>query len=124
MQAFRRIVFNVAAVNRDDHTKNLSFCCDADGLWSLAPAYDVNHAYNPMGQWTQRHQMAVNGKFEGITRADLDQVADRFAVPASSSIINQVLDAVAQWPSFARQGGVAEADIARIRADQLAFRPG
>ena len=81
-QAFRRVVLNVAGSNRDDHTKNLSFCCDDGGRWSLAPAYDVNYAHNPQGKWTQRHQMSVNGKFEGITQADLLELADRFVVPS------------------------------------------
>jgi serine/threonine-protein kinase HipA len=122
-QAFRRVVFNVAAVNRDDHTKNLSFCCDPSGQWSLAPGYDVNHAYNPQGQWTQRHQMSVNGRFEGITRADLLQLADRFAVPAATSALSDVLEAVDRWPTFAESAAVGGADIERIAADHLAFRP-
>ncbi len=60
-QAFRRCAFNVAAANRDDHTKNFGFVCSPNGEWDLAPAYDVNHSYNPEGLWTQRHQMSVNG---------------------------------------------------------------
>jgi serine/threonine-protein kinase HipA len=122
-QAFRRVAYNVAAVNRDDHTKNLSFCCDQSGQWSLAPAYDVNHAYNPQGQWTQRHQMSVNGKFEGIDRVDLLELADRFAVPAAASALDDVLDAVGRWPAFAESADVSGADIERIAADHLAFAP-
>jgi serine/threonine-protein kinase HipA len=122
-QAFRRVAFNVAAVNRDDHTKNLSFCCDAAGEWSLAPAYDVNFAYNPTGRWTQRHQMSVNGKFEDITRSDLLDLADRYVVPAASRVIGEVLDAVDRWPTFALNAGVAEAETERIRSTMATFRP-
>ena len=122
-QAFRRIVFNVAAANCDDHTKNLSFCCDEGGRWSLAPAYDVNHAYNPLGAWTQRHQMSVNGKFEGIGRRDLLELADRFAVPAAAQVFGEVLEAVARWPEFAREVGVPDLKLQRIQADLDAFRP-
>jgi serine/threonine-protein kinase HipA len=122
-QAFRRVVFNVAAANRDDHTKNLSFCCDDGGRWSLAPAYDVNHAYNPQGVWTQRHQMSVNGKFEGIGRADLLELADRFAVPAASAAFGDVLQAVARWTEYALGVGVADHDVERVQADLDAFRP-
>jgi serine/threonine-protein kinase HipA len=122
-QAFRRIAFNVAAVNRDDHTKNLSFCCDASGVWSLAPAYDVNHAYNPEGQWTQRHQMSVNAKFEGITRADLLELADRFVVPSAARALGDVLEAVERWPEFAEVAGIPRSDLERIRSQQEEFRP-
>jgi len=122
-QAFRRIVFNVAAVNRDDHTKNLSFCCDEAGRWVLAPAYDVNFAYNPQGRWTHRHQMSVNAKFEGITRADLAELADRFVVPAPDRVLDDVLAAVDAWPACAEEAGVPAHDLKRIAADHKAFRP-
>ncbi len=123
LQAFRRVVFNVAAANRDDHTKNLSFCCDHSGVWSLAPAYDVNHAYNPEGRWTQRHQMSVNSKFERITRADLLELADRFLVPAAARAHDEVLGAVGRWPEFAEEAGVVGREIERVAADLAAFRP-
>jgi serine/threonine-protein kinase HipA len=122
-QAFKRLVFNVAAANRDDHTKNHSFRCQQNGNWSLAPAYDVNHAYNPAGEWTQRHQMSVNGKFEGINRADLDEFADLFVVPSPSKGIGDVLDAISRWPEFAEEAGVEEAQVERIAGDLEAFRP-
>jgi serine/threonine-protein kinase HipA len=122
-QAFRRVVFNVAAANRDDHTKNLSFCCDERGGWALAPAYDLTHAYNPEGRWTQRHQMAVNGKFEGIDRADLLALADRFSVPAPTRAISTVLGAVDRWPEFAGAAIVPDETVSRVAADLAAFRP-
>jgi serine/threonine-protein kinase HipA len=37
-QAFRRAVFNLAAVNQEDHVKNFGFLMDREGRWSLAPA--------------------------------------------------------------------------------------
>ncbi|MEP7059233.1 MAG: HipA domain-containing protein, partial [Actinomycetota bacterium] len=36
-EAFRRMVFNVAAANCDDHAKNVSFLLPEDGSWQLAP---------------------------------------------------------------------------------------
>jgi serine/threonine-protein kinase HipA len=117
-QAFRRVAFNVAAVNCDDHTKNLSFLCDESGTWSLARAYDVTFAYNPQGAWTSAHQMSVAGKFTGIGVQDLLTLADRFAVPARADAIDQVVAAVDRWPDFAEQAGVAE-DRARAIGDTI-----
>ena len=77
-EVFRRMVFNVMAANCDDHTKNFSFMLRQGGNWELAPAYDVTHAHNPTGEWTSQHLMAVNGKFAGITCADLLEIANRF----------------------------------------------
>lgn len=45
-QMFRRMVFNIICINKDDHAKNFSFLCD-NGRWSLAPAYDIT--YSPAG---------------------------------------------------------------------------
>jgi len=40
-QLFRRVVFNVAVGNRDDHLRNHGFVLGKTG-WRLAPAFDVN----------------------------------------------------------------------------------
>jgi serine/threonine-protein kinase HipA len=40
-QLFRRVVFNVAVGNRDDHLRNHGFVLSSTG-WRLAPAFDVN----------------------------------------------------------------------------------
>lgn len=116
-EAFRRMVFNVAAANCDDHTKNFSFLLPKGGDWRLSPAYDVTHAHSPDSRWTRQHLMAVNGRSTGITRADLAEVGDRFGVPAVNDIVERVLDAVARWRSFAADAGVPEATAVRIAND-------
>lgn len=122
-QAFRRMVFNVVAVNRDDHTKNLAFLLREGGRWELAPAFDVTHAHNSAGGWTQRHQMRINGKVEQITRADLHAVGDRHDVPGYRRIVREVVDVVAHWPQFAAEAGVPDAQRERIAADHERFAP-
>ncbi|MEQ1785614.1 MAG: type II toxin-antitoxin system HipA family toxin [Acidimicrobiales bacterium] len=124
-QAFRRAVFNVAAVNRDDHTKNLAFVLPHDGAgWQLAPAYDLTHAHNPEdGKWTPSHQMSVGGRFDGISRTDLTDLADLFAVPDHRGVIRDVLDAVDRWEEFAAAADVTVEHRDRIRADMDRFRP-
>ncbi len=122
-QAFRRCAFNVAAANRDDHTKNFGFVCSANGNWALAPAYDVNHSYNPDGLWTQRHQMSVNAKFEHITRDDLLVVAERFKVPGARAVLGDVDAAVRRWSEFAESCDVERHHVVRIEADIERFRP-
>jgi len=113
-EAFRRMAFNVMAANCDDHTKNVSFLLREGGNWELAPAYDVTHAHNPAGEWTSQHLMAVNGKFAGITRADLLEVANRFGIGTAAKVLKRVGEAVAAWPDFAAQAGVAAQEVRRI----------
>jgi serine/threonine-protein kinase HipA len=61
--------------------------------------------------------MAVNGRFVGIGRADVMKVGDRFAVPGASHIVEQVLEAVAKWRTFADEARVPEATTEHIAAD-------
>jgi serine/threonine-protein kinase HipA len=116
-QAFRRMVFNVMARNCDDHTKNFAFLLKQGGPWELAPAYDVTHAYNPRGEWTYQHLMSVNGKFQGITRDDLLEDADRFSVRKPREILADVRAALENWPEFALQAGLEASLRDRVAAD-------
>ena len=120
-EAFRRVAFNVMAANCDDHTKNTSFVLRQGGRWELAPAYDVTHAHNPKGEWTSQHLMGVNGKFTGITRADLLALADRFGIGTAPRVLDVVGKAVAAWPEFGRQAGVDDGKIESIRRDLAAL---
>lgn len=113
-ELFRRTVFNIAARNQDDHAKNFGYLMDEAGRWRLAPAFDVTWAFNPNGNWTQQHQLSLRGKTAEITRQDLLEFAKREDVRQASKIIDQVRDAVSQWPKFAAQAGVGEARITGI----------
>jgi serine/threonine-protein kinase HipA len=105
-EAFRRMVFNVAAANCDDHTKNHSFTMGPDGVWALSPAYDLTHSYRRDSPWVFQHAMSVNGVFLGATCDDFAEVADRFEVPAATRIVDDVLSAVSRWPEFAVAAGL------------------
>ena len=122
-QQFRRLVFNVAAQNRDDHTKNIAFVMDGEGRWRLSPAFDVTFAFNPGGPWTARHQMSVNGKREGIGRDDLLAVAGEMNIRRARDLVAEVAAAVARWPEFAAAAQVDEATAARIGGLHLILQP-
>ena len=52
-EQFRRAVFNLLAVNRDDHAKNHGYLMDETGTWRLSPAYDLTYSEGPGGEhWT------------------------------------------------------------------------
>ena len=115
-QAFRRMVFNVAAVNQDDHVKNVAFLMTPDGRWQLSPAYDVTYAKG--NQWTRTHQMTVNGKDTSITRVDLMKVGAMMDVPRDGTdIIAEVDAALALWEPEARAVDVPSEWITRIAGD-------
>jgi serine/threonine-protein kinase HipA len=115
-QQFRRMMFNVVARNQDDHVKNIAFLMDKAGAWSLSPAFDVTYAFNPTGSWTSRHQMSINGKTDDFTREDFRAVAQVAGLKRgrSEAILVEVMDAVKQWPRYARTAGVPSAQRAGI----------
>lgn len=122
-QAYRRMVFNVVAVNRDDHTKNFAFMRTRDGQWRLTPAFDLTHAYRPNSEWTSRHNLRVNAKTESITLEDLFIVGDRQEVPGYKAIVRDVIDTVDEWPRFAASAEVDERSLDAVAADLKRFRP-
>ena len=118
-QAWLRCAFNIAAVNCDDHTKNLAFLMGPSGTWTLSPAFDMCFSHNPApDRWTRQHQMLLGGKAWGVTGEDLLAVASDFGINRPKVLLQQVVDAVKQWPMRAREAGVDPAEIARIGALQ------
>jgi serine/threonine-protein kinase HipA len=120
-EIFRRMAFNVAAANCDDHTKNFSFQLPRGGAWEPSPAYDVTHAHNPDSYWTSQHLMAVNGRSREISKSDVLAVADRFQVPDAKSVVGAVLDAVDSWTEFATYAGVSVAAQKEVANDIAAM---
>ena len=105
-QMFRRMVFNVIARNCDDHTKNFAFRLKKDGVWELAPAYDICFAYRPDSDWVSQHNLSINGKRKDITRADLLAVAKAMNIKKADHIIDQISKTVTNWNEFADKANV------------------
>jgi serine/threonine-protein kinase HipA len=105
-QVFRRMVFNVAARNCDDHTKNFAFLMDRSGKWSLAPAFDLCYTYNPANPWVNHQALSVNGRRLNIRREDFMAVAKAMNIRKAIDIINQINDVVQNWSKYAGETGV------------------
>ena len=112
----RRLVFNVVARNQDDHTKNISFLMDKNGVWRLSPAYDVSWSYNPEGQWTSQHQMSINNKWTDITMDDLLAVASAMNIKKPHEIVEKVIDVVAHWSDYATPLEIPKATVEAINS--------
>jgi serine/threonine-protein kinase HipA len=106
-QLFRRIAFNVAVGNRDDHLRNHGFILGANG-WRLAPAFDVNpnidkaeHVLNIDDTDSRPNLETVLGTapFYGLS-------ADR-----AEQVVEEVASAVDSWRTAARKAGIVAADI-------------
>src|SRR6202167_1607476 len=121
-QIFRRAVFNVMGVNRDDHAKNFSFLLAHDGPWQLAPAYDVTHS-NWGASWTDSQKMSDNGHFADISLDDLRTMGERHEVPGIERILADVRETLDHWHEFARRADVDTLTTQRIARDLTELRP-
>lgn len=116
-EQFRRALFNLFAVNQDDHSKNWSFLMDDQGHWQPAPFYDTTFSPNPHGE----HSTAYQGHGKRPTRHAIEAIAAHAGYHRRSeirSLIEQVLDAVAGWDREARALGVSNSNR-RLIARQL-----
>lgn len=106
-QLFRRVAFNVAVGNRDDHLRNHGFVLGPDG-WQLAPAFDLNPNIDKA-----EHVLNLD---DSDNRPSLDTVLSTAAFYGlgprqAQQVVAQVRAAVAGWRGLAQKVGLAAADI-------------
>jgi len=107
--AFRVMVFNILAFNRDDHVKNFSYLMDQSGDWHFAPAYDLTFSVGPGGE----HSMTVAGEGRAPDREHVLKLAEGAGVEqrVALRIIDEVRDSVSNWKKFADIAGVGRKRI-------------
>lgn len=80
-EMFRRMIFNVLTDNKDDHAKNFSFICK-EGIWSLAPAYDLTRCSNG---YNGEHATSVNNQ-GNPTIEDMLVVGESIRIPRKKGL--------------------------------------
>ena len=106
-QLFRRVAFNVAVGNRDDHLRNHGFVLGETG-WRLAPAFDVNPNIDKA-----EHVLNLD---DADNRPSLETVLSTAAFyglgdDKARQVVEEVAAAVDGWQDAARRAGIAGADI-------------
>ncbi|MBW2257594.1 MAG: type II toxin-antitoxin system HipA family toxin [Deltaproteobacteria bacterium] len=85
---FRLAAFNVATLNEDDHLKNFAWLVGPDGVWRVAPGFDLTYAPRPYGErWT-----TVAGAGSAVGREHLLTLAARVGIKPLAA--RRVLDEV------------------------------
>lgn len=109
---FRRVVFNVAVANRDDHLRNHGFFLNKDG-WSLSPAFDINpnidkaeHVLNIDDRGNRPNMNIV------LSKADFCRLKSTVA----AQIVDEVLKAVGRWREIALKIGLRKGKIELIES--------
>lgn len=115
-EMYRRACFNVLAGNDDDHAKNHAFLMKPDGSWHVSPAYDLTRSSNPLVSGIRAG--AVNGRSAGVGRMDLKHLGERLKVADADSVIEEVIEAIQDWPIWAEQAGMSSFRMEQIK-DEL-----
>ncbi len=106
-QLWKRIVFNIAISNTDDHLRNHGFILTNKG-WILSPAYDVNPS-------TDKNGLALNiDMYSNTLDINLSRsVGEYFQLDTNGMdlIIDEVNEAVDTWKVIAEQIGISRSDI-------------
>lgn len=105
-QLWRRIVFNIAVSNTDDHLRNHGFILTSKG-WKLSPAYDINPSIDKDG-------LALNIDMDN-NALDLElakSVGEYFRLDDKKmdTIIEEVMASVSQWKKIANEIGIPRAE--------------
>jgi serine/threonine-protein kinase HipA len=103
-KAFRRMVFNVLAHNRDDHARQHSYLMDEHGEWSLSPTYDLTYAAGRGGE----HYLDIDGEGRKPTRKHVHALGQKHGLGAKAVelMVEEVGAAVGDWRKFAQAAGV------------------
>ncbi len=96
-KVFRLAVFNVYALNMDDHSKNIAFLMDENGIWKLAPAFDLTFSPSP-GSF---QSLSVANAYQKVTESDLKRLGKLFGIENCERIIEEVKSTLANWNEFA-----------------------
>ncbi|CUO54451.1 MULTISPECIES: type II toxin-antitoxin system HipA family toxin [Bacteroides] len=105
-QLWRRIVFNIAVSNCDDHLRNHGFLLTPKG-WTLSPAYDINPDEHGMGLKLNISEDDNSLDFELAL-----SVAAYFGLDnaTSNEIINHTKKVVSNWQQLATQYGISRSE--------------
>lgn len=102
-KAFRLMVFNVLAHNKDDHVKNFALIRNARG-WAMTQAFDLTFSTGMSGQ----HTTSVGG--EGLPRLEaIAKVARDMQIKDWRDTVAEVFAAVQAWATFATEQKVPKA---------------
>jgi serine/threonine-protein kinase HipA len=106
-QLFRRVAFNVAVGNRDDHLRNHGFILTGTG-WILAPAFDLNPNLD-----RAEHVLNLDETDNRPSLATVIETSEWYQLSKDRgrAIVDEVLAVTRRWRTAAQQARIARADI-------------
>lgn len=105
-ELYRRVAFNIAVRNTDDHFRNHGFLLTSRG-WTLSPAYDMNPTLNDC------QSLLVNSVTNASDLGILLASSEEYMIGKSDAqrIIESVLEATKRWRQLAIKLGISKREM-------------
>lgn len=105
-QLYRRVAFNIAIGNSDDHFRNHGFLLTPRG-WTLSPAYDMNPTLNDY------QALLINSTTNQANLQVLLDSSEEYMIGKEEAqrIIDEVKAGVKQWKPIATRLGIAKREM-------------
>lgn len=105
-QLYRRVAFNIAIGNSDDHFRNHGFLLTQRG-WTLAPAYDMNPTLS------EYQSLLINSSTNESNLQILLDSAEEYMISYNDArtIIEEVVNGVSKWRDIAVGLGISKREI-------------
>ena len=105
-QLYRRVAFNIAIGNSDDHFRNHGFLLTPRG-WTLSPAYDMNPTLN------EYQALLINSTTNHSDLQVLLESSEEYMIGNEEAvyIIEEVKAGVKHWKSIATRLGIAKREM-------------
>lgn len=116
-QLYRRVAFNIAIGNSDDHFRNHGFLLTQRG-WTLAPAYDMNPTLS------EYQSLLINSSTNESNLQILLDSAEEYMISYNDArtIIEEVVDGVSKWRDIAVGLGISKREIDMFQHVYSKFR--
>lgn len=109
-QLYRRVAFNIAIGNSDDHFRNHGFLLTPSG-WTLSPAYDMNPTL------CEYQSLLINSSTNESNLQILYDSCEEYMISKAEArtIIDEVINGVSKWQSIAVGLGISKREIDMFR---------
>ena len=111
-QLWRRMAFNIAISNTDDHLRNHGFILNKTG-WQLSPAYDINPSIDKDGL-----SLNIDSDNNALDFDLAKSVGEYFQLQEKQmdDILKEIKGAVKNWKTEATKIGISKAEITLMNA--------
>lgn len=111
---FRRAIFNLFALNQDDHTKNWAFVQDEQGNWYPSPAYDMT--FSPLRHGEHSMAFGLYGSKPPLkVIQELADVAGFNNWLEAKAVIGEIVGAINTFNNVAKQLDITKTTISQIQ---------